>query len=421
MAALEQDGFIIKDDAALAEVAIVNTCGFIEAAKREAIEEILELAKLKSEGRIKKIVVTGCLAERYQSEIHNEIPEVDAVFGIGANGEIASNIRRLFPDSYIESFPDKLQMPICGPRIPLTPSYFGYIKIAEGCSNHCTYCAIPSIRGAFRSRPIEEVAEEAEAMVRDGARELILVAQDTTRYGIDLYGEYALAKLLRRLCRIDGLCWLRILYCYPEAITDELLSVIAEEDKIVKYLDLPLQHVSADILKRMNRSGSCESLSALIEKIRTAIPGITLRTTLITGFPGETEEDFTQLHHFIKKIRFDHLGCFSYSQEEGTPAASLPDQIDEATKLRRAELITDTQMDIHQENGEALIGQAFSVLVEGFDRYAECWFGRTKMDAPDIDGKLFFTADSTKPILGSIVTVEVEDCIDGDLFGCMLT
>lgn len=416
MASLKNAGFTLSDDAALADIAIVNTCGFIESAKQESIDEILELATLKREGRIKRLVVTGCLSERYREEIHKELPEVDGVFGIGANGEIADCIRAVWENGFTERFPDKESMPLCGDRELTTPSYFAYLKIAEGCDNRCTYCAIPLIRGGLRSRTMESVEAEARALVENGAKEIILIAQDTTRYGLDLYGEYSLAKLLRRICKIEKLRWLRVLYCYPDAVTDELLDVMAEEEKIVKYMDLPLQHASGSVLQAMNRRGDRASLTALMQKIRDKVPGVTLRTTLITGFPGETEADFTELAEFVKDVKFERLGCFAYSREEGTPAADLPDQIDEEVKNHRAELITDAQMNIMQQIGEAHVGEELEVLTEGFDRYAECWFGRSQMDAPDIDGKVFFTADQ-KPQYGQMVRVHIDEAVDCDLFG----
>ena len=416
MASLKNAGFELHDDAALADIAIVNTCGFIESAKQESIDEILELATLKKEGRIKKLVVTGCLAERYQEEIHKELPEVDGVFGIGANGDIGTLLAKMWNEGFTESFPEKEKMPLCGDRELSTPSYFAYIKIAEGCDNKCTYCAIPMIRGGFRSRTMESIEEEARALVENGAKELILIAQDTTRYGLDLYGKYSLAELMRRLCKIEKLQWLRVLYCYPDAITDELLDVMAEEDKIVKYIDLPLQHAAGKVLKAMNRRGDKESLLALVRKIRAKMPDVTLRTTLITGFPGETEEDFTELAEFVKEAQFERLGCFTYSQEEDTIAGEMEDQIDEEVKAHRAELIYESQMLIMERLGERHVGTDIEVLTEGFDRYAECWFGRSRMDAPDTDGQVFFTAEK-KPYLGQRVTVHVDEAIDCDLFG----
>lgn len=421
MASLKNAGFETVDDAARADIAIVNTCGFIESAKKESIEEILELAQLKKEGKIQKLVVTGCLGERYQQEIHKELPELDAVIGIGANGEIGELLTKMMEeDAYVESFPEKSSMPLCGQRELTTPSYFAYVKIAEGCDNRCTYCAIPLIRGGYRSRTMESIEEECKALVENGARELVLIAQDTSRYGIDLYGEYSLAKLMERLCKIEKLHWLRVLYCYPDSITDELLEVMAREEKIVPYMDLPLQHASGPILKAMNRRGDRESLTALMKKIREKVPGVVLRTTIITGFPGETEEDFTQVAEFLKDVQFERMGCFAYSQEEDTPAAELPDQIDEDVKERRAEILLGDQMDLMDAQGQELIGQTLEVLVEGFDRYAECWFGRSYRDAPDIDGKVFFTTGGKRPRLGSFVQVEITDCMDADLTGQLL-
>ncbi len=417
MASLKNAGYELCDDAALADVAIVNTCGFIESAKAESIEEILELVTLKKEGRIKKIVVTGCLSQRYQEQIRKEIPEVDAAVGIGANGEIAEIIGQVMAGETPEVFPDKEKMPLCGDRELSTPSYFAYLKIAEGCDNRCTYCAIPLIRGGYRSRSMESIVEEAEKLAAGGAKELIVIAQDTSRYGLDLYGELKLPELLRRLCTIDGVRWIRLLYCYPDTITDELLDVMAREEKIVKYIDLPLQHASGRVLRAMNRRGDRESLTQLIAHMREKIPGLILRTTLITGFPGETEEDFAELSQFVQDVRFDRLGCFAYSQEEGTPAAELPDQVEEDVKNHRAEIIMEQQMEIMQQKGEAMIGKAVTVLTEGFDRYAECYFGRTVADSPDIDGKVFFTAAGNKPYFGQFVKVRIDDCIDCDLTG----
>lgn len=416
---LKKDGFVIKDDAALSDVAIVNTCGFIDSAKKEAVDEILELAALKKEGRIKKLVVTGCMAERYKDEIHAELPEVDAVVGIGANAKIGNVIKEMLSNGYAQAFPEKTELPICGERdfsLMSTPSYFAYIKIAEGCNNKCSFCAIPMIRGGFRSRTIEDIEKEAKSLAENGAKEIILIAQDTTRYGQDIYGKYSLAKLLKVLCKIDGINWIRVLYCYPEAITDELLDVIASEDKVVKYMDIPLQHASGKILKSMRRAGNREYLTALINKIKSKVPNIVIRTTFLVGFPNESEEDFTELAEFVNEMKFDRMGCFAYSQEEGTPAAEMENQIENDVKERRAEILTEKQMYIMQEKGEAVIDSEVQVLVEGFDRYAECWFGRSYRDAPEIDGKVFFSAEK-RPMLGSLVNVKINDCMDADLFG----
>ena len=417
MATLQKAGYEIRDDAALADAAIVNTCGFIDAAKKESIEEILELARLKAEGKIRAIVVTGCMAERYREEILKELPEVDAVAGIGADSDIAAVIEKALGGGKVESFPEKTLLPLSGERRLSTPGYFAYLKIAEGCDNRCAYCAIPFIRGPYRSRTQEDIVSEAKDLVHGGAKELILIAQDTTRYGWDLYGELRLPKLLRELCKIDGLSWVRVLYCYPDYITDELLTVFAQEEKIVKYMDLPLQHCSERLLKAMRRTGSRAELTALIRRMREKIPGLVLRTTLITGFPGETEEDFTELAEFVREIRFERLGCFTYSQEEGTAAAEMPGQIDEDVKSRRMERIMEDQMNIMQEWGEKQVGKTYRVLVEGFDRYAGCWFGRSYADSPDIDGKIFFTAKGRRPKAGSFADVKITECVDCDLTG----
>ncbi|MDF1493523.1 30S ribosomal protein S12 methylthiotransferase RimO [Caproiciproducens sp. CPB-2] len=417
MAALQKAGYEIRDAAALADAAIVNTCGFIDAAKKESIEEILELARLKAEGKIRAIVVTGCMAERYREEILKELPEVDAVAGIGADSDIAAVIEKALDGVKVESFPEKTLLPLSGERRLSTPGYFAYLKIAEGCDNRCAYCAIPFIRGPYRSRTEEDIVSEARDLVRGGAKELILIAQDTTRYGWDLYGELRLPKLLRELCKIGGLSWIRVLYCYPDYITDELLTTIAQEEKIVNYMDLPLQHCSERLLKAMRRTGSRAALTALIRRMREKIPGLVLRTTLITGFPGETEEDFTELAEFVREIRFERLGCFTYSQEEGTAAAEMPGQIDEDVKSRRMERIMEDQMNIMQEWGEKQVGKTYRVLVEGFDRCAGCWFGRSYADSPDIDGKIFFTAKGARPKTGSFADVKITECVDCDLTG----
>ena len=419
MAKLKNNGFEICDDAALADVAIVNTCGFIESAKTEAIDEILELAKLKEEGQIKKIVVTGCLAERYTDEIAEELSEVDGIVGIGANSDICEIIEKVFEGEKVSSKKEKDLLPLEGERILTTPSYFAYLKIAEGCNNCCSYCAIPYIRGSFRSRTMESIIEEANLLVNDGAKELILIAQDTSKYGIDLYGEYKLPALLKELCKIENLRWIRILYCYPESISDELIDVIANEEKIVKYIDIPLQHASGKVLKAMNREGDRPYLTNLIAKLREKIEGITLRTTVMVGFPAEIEEDFEELIGFIRDIRFDRLGAFAYSREEGTPAYDFENQVDEDVKQRRLEMVYEQQMFIMQENEEAMVGKEVEVLTEGFDRYAECFFGRTAADSPDIDGKVFFTAPDKKPYYGQMVKVKIEDCMDLDLIGEM--
>lgn len=416
LASLSNANFEIVDDAYDSDVVIVNTCGFIESAKQEAIDTILEMIELKKDGEIKAIVVTGCLAERYKEEIQNEMPEVDGVVGIGANVEIAEICQKVYDGERLSTFPPKNQLPLTGERILTTPPYWAYLKIAEGCSNCCTYCAIPMIRGGFRSRPMQEIVEEAIALVDSGAKELILVAQDTTRYGEDLYGTSQLPELLKQLCKIPNLEWIRMLYCYPERITDELLDVMASEKKVLSYLDLPLQHCDENILKAMNRSGSRQTLTELISKIRERVPDVVLRTTLITGFPGETDEAFTELAEFVKEIEFDRLGCFTYSAEEGTKAALLPDQIDEDIKNHRSELIMQDQYCIIEKKNKQHIGKTFRVLVEGYDAYTDSYYGRTYMDAPEIDGRVMFTCGYDLEE-GDFADVEIFDISDYDLIG----
>ncbi len=416
---LNQAGFQLKEDPAMADAVIVNTCGFIESAKQESIDEILELAQLKKEGKIKAIIVTGCLAQRYNSEIMKELSEVDAVIGIGKNADIAKVVQSALDGEKVEDFPDKMLLPMEGGRVQSTEQHWAYLKIADGCDNCCTYCAIPLIRGRFRSREMENIIKEAERLVYNGVKEINVIAQDTTRYGEDLYGELKLAELLRRLCKIDGLEWIRVLYCYPDRITDELLDTIREEEKIVKYIDLPLQHCSGKVLRAMNRRGDKESLLELVEHIREKIPGVVLRTTLIAGFPGETEEDFEELSDFVRQTKFERLGCFAYSQEEDTPAALMDDQIDEEIKNRRAEIITEQEALIIDSWCESQIGRDIDVLVDGFDRYAECFFGRSAFDAPEVDPNVFFTAPGRKPHPGEIVRVHISDHIDCDLTGEM--
>lgn len=414
---LKNAGYQIVDDPAAADAVIVNTCGFIEAAKQESIDEILELAQLKKEGRIQAIVVTGCLSQRYQEQVMQQLYEVDAVVGIGANASIAQIVEDCLNGKKVECFPDKLRMPLSGGRLQSTPPYYAYLKVADGCDNCCSYCAIPLIRGKFRSRPVEEIVQEAKTFAACGVKELIVIAQDTTRYGEDLYGTLMLPALLQELCKIDGVRWIRLLYCYPDRITDELLHLIAKEEKIVKYLDLPLQHCSADILKAMNRRGDRESLTALIRKIRHTVPGIVLRTTLITGFPGETQQDFEELSAFVNEIGFERLGCFAYSQEEDTPAAAFAGQIDEKIKNRRQEIIMEQQHTIMERYCQGLLSRTLDVLVEGFDRYAGCFFGRSAADAPDVDGKVFFTCNESKPKPGQFVKVRICDYLDCDPIG----
>ena len=413
---LRDDGFEICSEEAAADAIIINTCGFIEEAKSEAIENILEAAKYKSEGNCKAVIVTGCLAERYRDDVSVEIPEVDLVVGIGSNKDIARLTRDAINKKAKNSYGEKWELDLNTKRVLGGYPFSTYIKIADGCDNCCTYCAIPQIRGKMRSRKIEDIIAEAKTLAKGGVKELIVVAQDTTAYGTDLYGESRLPELLSELCKIEGLVWIRTLYTYPEKITDKLLEVIAKEEKLVKYLDIPLQHIDGDILKAMNRSGNEETITALIERIRERVPGITLRTTFITGFPGESEEQFVRLHAFVKKTKFDRLGCFAYSAEEDTPAADFEGQVDPQTKQDRLEHIMEDQNRIALEKNEEKIGSIEKVLIEGYDSYIRCYFGRTQGDAPEIDGKIFFMSD--KPLkIGDFADVVVNDCMDYDLLG----
>ena len=417
---LKNRGFTIVSDPAEADAVIVNTCGFIESAKQESIDEIIELGKLKQEGTIKAIIVTGCLAERYQNEITKQLYEVDAAIGIGANEKIADVVLDALNGKKTELFPPKDLLPLEGGRIQSTPPYTAYLKIAEGCDNCCTYCAIPLIRGHFRSRKPEDVINEAKMLAENGVKELNVIAQDTTRYGEDLFGEPYLAKLLKELCKIDGLKWIRVLYCYPDRVTDELIDTIANEEKIVKYIDIPLQHCNGEVLKNMNRHGNCESLTELINKIKSKIPNVVLRTTFITGFPAETEEQFEELAQFAADMKFHRLGCFAYSIEEDTKAALMENQIDDEVKQKRADIIMEHQQTVMAEYCESLIDTEIEVLVEGFDKLAECFYGRSYADAPEVDGCVFFTTDGRKPRTGEFVKVKISDYMGCDPIGEMI-
>ncbi len=414
---LADAGYDLVEDAAMADVAIVNTCGFIESAKSEAIEEILELAALKKEGRIKALIVTGCMAERYRDAVLEELPEIDAVVGIGANHRIAEIVDRIASESGFGVYGEKDELHMCGRRVRTTLPFYSYLRIADGCNNKCTFCAIPMIRGKFRSRPMDELIDEANQLAAKGVRELTLIAQDTTEYGSDIYGKRMLPELLRRLCEIQELKWIRLLYCYPEKITDELLDVIASQPKICKYIDMPIQHVSKKVLQAMHRPGDRESLTRLISHIRGKIPGVTLRTTLMTAFPGETQEDFDELIDFVRDIKFERLGCFIWSAEEDTPAFDLPGRIDSETAAMREESIIDEQSRVIDQWCESMVGKKTEVMVEGFDRLAECYHGRSQGEAPEIDGKIFFDTNGKKLRPGEFVTVEITDFMDCDLVG----
>lgn len=413
---LQKGGCEITADENQAEVIIVNTCGFIGDAKQESIDNIIELGELKNKGTLKAIIVTGCMAERYREEILKEMPEVDAVVGIGENKNIFEIVKKVLAKESFGCFSDKNNLLMNADRMLTTPSYTAYLRIADGCDNKCTYCAIPMIRGGFRSREIENVIAEAKSLAENGAKEIILIAQDTTRYGEDLYGEYKLPQLLDELQKIDGIEWIRILYAYPDKITDELIAAMKRNSKVLHYLDIPMQHASDKVLKRMNRKGDGQFLKMLIEKLRVEIPDITIRTTFIVGFPGEDEEDFEILAEFVQNSKFNRMGAFAYSPEENTPAAEFPDQIDEDVKQRRLEVLMTEQSVVNDELAEAQIGKELDVLIEGYDRMNKCYYGRSKMDAPDIDGKVFFMSQSEHKA-GEILKLSIYDRIDYDLLG----
>lgn len=414
LAKLKKAGYEIVNNIEDSDVMIINTCGFIEQAKKEAIDTILEVAEYKNAGLISAIVVTGCLAERYQDEIIKEMPEVDAVLGIGANSDIVKTCDKALCGIVTTSFPNKCYLSINDERIISTPSHWAYLKIAEGCDNRCSYCAIPGIRGGFRSRTIESCVDEAKVLAESGVKELILIAQDTTKYGQDLYGKYSLDILLKELVKIDGIEWIRLFYCYPQRITDSLINVIANEEKICNYIDIPLQHSDKTVLKNMNRVGDGEDYRALISKMRKAIPDLALRTTFMVGFPGETDEQFENLCKFTEDVKFDKMGCFTFSPEEDTPAYDMQNQIDDAVKIRRQEVLMNKQYSITEELNKQRIGKIYKVIIDTFD--GEKYVGRSYMDSPEIDSGIIFTCDNNLNI-GDFVNVEITDYNGYDLIG----
>ncbi|NLY44231.1 MAG: 30S ribosomal protein S12 methylthiotransferase RimO [Clostridiaceae bacterium] len=417
---LSEKGFEITNDPEKADIIIVNTCGFIDSAKQESIENILEMAQYKERANCKLLIVTGCLAERYKDEVVKEIPEVDAVVGTGNYHEIAEVILAAFKGEKVLKYGEPDYTPEEGlPRMQSTPFYTAYLKIADGCDNHCTYCIIPKLRGKYRSRRMEDIVREAKNLSMRGVKELIIIAQDTTRYGIDLYGRHMLHELLNKLCEIEQIRWIRLHYCYPEDITEELIDTIAAQSKICNYLDIPIQHSSNRILKRMGRRGTGENIAALIKRIRNKIPDIALRTSIIVGFPGESEEDFEELKKFISDIRFDRVGVFKYSQEEDTPAAEFEEQIDESIKEHRYNALMQLQSAISREINKKKIGKIYEVLVEGYDAQSKHYYGRTYADSIDIDGKVFFVSGSRLK-LGDLVNVIIKKSAEYDLIGEVL-
>lgn len=411
---LADAGFEIVNKIEESDIMIVNTCGFIEDAKREAIDAILEVAEYKNAGLISSIVVTGCLAERYQDEILKEMPEVDAVVGIGSNRDIVKICQKTLVGIKTSTFENKCYLPLDDKRIVSTPSHWAYLKISDGCDNKCSYCAIPGIRGAFRSRKMESIIDEAKELANNGVKEIILIAQDTTKYGQDIYGEYSLDKLLLELVKIDGIEWFRLFYCYPQRITDSLIDVIANNDKICNYIDIPLQHADKDVLKSMNRIGDSNDYKALLTKMRARIPDLALRTTFMVGFPGETDEQFTNLCDFVKDIKFDKMGCFTFSPEEDTPAFDMDNQIDEDVKVRRQEVLMNEQYYITEASNKSRVGNTYKVIIDEFD--GEKYIGRSYMDSPEIDSGIIFTSND-KLKIGEFVNVLITDYDGYDLIG----
>jgi len=393
MAGLQAAGFTVTENVYHgADAVIINTCAFIDDAKKEAVEHILEMAELKEQGVVKKVLVTGCMAQGYREEIAKEIPEIDAVLGLGANGDIARHVEAVLAGETVVEFPDLGCLPLNGPRKLTSPGHWAYLQIADGCDNRCAYCKIPELRGGYRSRSFKNILDEANLLVGQGARELVLVAQDTTRYGLDLYDELRLPELLRALCEIVELRRVRLLYCYPDEITDELIEVMAGEPKVAKYIDLPLQHIDDRILKAMGRRGNSAQIRGLLEALRSKIPGIAIRTTFIAGFPGEDEAAFEALSAFIAEQRFDHMGVFAFSPQEGTAACGLPNQVEPEVAQARAEILTQQQAEIAMRLQQEAVGQELEVLVDEYDPYTDSFTGRGEADAPEIDGTVMFTA-----------------------------
>ena len=414
---LKDKGFEFTDDEMQADVIAVNTCCFIHDAKQESINTILEMAEHKKDAVCKALIVTGCLAHRYKDEITKEIPEVDALIGTSSYDKIAEVVLSVLEGKGYSCVEDTDRLPVVkNHRIMTTGGYYEYLKIAEGCDKHCTYCIIPAVRGNFRSFEMEYLLEQARYLADNGTKELILVAQETTVYGTDIYGKKALPELLRKLCRIDGLEWIRILYCYPEEITDELIQVIKEEPKICKYLDMPIQHSSDNILKRMGRRTTRQELVDVITKLRNNIPDIALRTTLITGFPGETEEDIDDLLDFVDTMEFDRLGVFTYSPEEGTPAASMTDQIPENRKEERRNRIMELQQEVSLDKSADMVGRVIPVMVEGKITDDDAYVGRSYKDAPNVDGYVFINTNA-QLMSGQIVNVSITGSMEYDLIG----
>ncbi len=418
LAKVAQAGYEIVEEDIHADVMIVNTCAFIQSAKEESIEAILDLNWLKENRSLKGVIVTGCMAQRYFDDIRASMPEVDAVLALGKEGGICEAIEKVYRGERVAEYSEPEQLCLEGDRVVTTPEYTAYLRIAEGCDNCCSYCAIPQIRGRFRSRKMEDIMEEAATLRQMGVKELCLVAQDTTRYGEDLYGEYSLAKLLRALCadpRLD-FDWIRLFYCYPDKITDELVEAMASDERILHYMDMPIQHISDGVLDRMNRHGGSEVIRQSVKKLRERMPDMVIRTTAMVGFPGESGADFEELLSYVKEARFERLGCFCYSREENTPAYGFDKRVPEKTKNRRMERLMEAQYEIVQEQNRSQIGTVKRVLCEGWDPVGECWFGRSWEYAPEIDGRVYFQSRK-RPEVGSFAEVRITEAMDYDLLG----
>ncbi len=410
-------GFEIAPEPEEADAVVINTCGFIEAAKSEAIDAIIQMGQLKKAGKIKKIIVAGCLSQRYNGEMQRELPEVDAILGTGSYDDIAEAVRDALKGKSVLKLGD-----IDGPvsetgRVVSTGPGWAYLRIAEGCSNRCAFCVIPSIRGKYRSRRMESIIDEAKALAQTGVKELILVAQDITRYGIDLYGKHSLSELLKKLCAIRGIKWIRLHYLYPDQFDDELIDTIASEEKILKYVDIPIQHINNSILKRMNRRGTGDDIRALLKKLRQRIPNVVIRTSLIVGLPGEGEDEFDELCGFLREEKIERAGVFVFSPEEGTPAAEMTDRCDEAEAKRRQEIVMELQAEIMDDWSRSIVGHTITVLCEGYDDETGLQFGRSWADSPDIDGILLFSGDCPA---GDFAEVVIDEIADGEWYGTQI-
>lgn len=420
LAHLKDAGFELTGKSREAEVIVVNTCGFIGDAKQESYEAIEEMAQLKKKAKLKKLIVAGCLAERYREKILEKIPEVDAVIGVGSVHDIVEAVNKSFEQDKVQMYGDAHKAAIGGERLRVGDAFSAYLRVSEGCNNRCTYCAIPMIRGNYRSRTMEDILDEAKKLDADGVVELNLIAQDTSCYGIDLYKKPMLPELLRRLARETNIPWIRLFYCYPDKITDELVAEMRDNPKVLHYIDIPIQHINDTVLKRMNRHGNRALIESVIKKLRDTMPDIVIRTTAIVGFPGETEEQFNELLDFAVTARFNRFGAFSYSREEGTPAYDFPDQVDEDDKLDRYEAIMDAQSDVSLEYQQARIGEVATVLCEGFDDEQGLYYGRDYANAPDIDGRIYFNSSRKKVKPGQFVRVKIKDADPYDLYGSVV-